>query len=414
MEEKYLSKEIFKNAKADYLSREELLKVIRKYKRTKDQKEKDRLRDVVVNSNIRLVIGLSHGYAKRTNTSPDDLFQNGIIGVIVALDKFKVAKGYAFSTYAVPWINKYISDAVAGSAVISTKRFLSGSPQALLYKRLFIKSKGDNDKFINLLRENKISRKIQDRIEHVMGVSQTTAFIDLYTQIGESDQRIIDVIEDKEAKSPHDLASENILSHKIRDLIDKRLTEKERGVINSIYFDGLNIKATAARVGVSSHRVNILGYKAIKKLTSFFSDVKKRDSIPEFFIPEKTGPPIPIKDLVSPENIKKYLRSYSGEQPDISSMPLHSYHVSHTNERYIYNGSKEIFKVLAPTMRGAINFIRDKTHLYNDLEVVKMDGSLFPFSTPEYKTRDMSKPMTKRVQEEVRASRWEELPNGSF
>src|SRR5690349_15609603 len=107
------SEQIFKMGKKQHLSKDDLLKVIRKYHRCKDVDEKDRLRDVVVENNVRLVISLAHRYASKTNQSPDDLFQNGIIGVLVALDKFKPGKGLAFSTYAVHWIDNFIRKAMA-------------------------------------------------------------------------------------------------------------------------------------------------------------------------------------------------------------------------------------------------------------------------------------------------------------
>lgn len=68
-------------------------------------------KEMVVMSNLRLVAKIALHYCK-SGIYYLDLIQEGTIGLITAIDKFDVSKGYKFSTYATWWIKKEIIDAL--------------------------------------------------------------------------------------------------------------------------------------------------------------------------------------------------------------------------------------------------------------------------------------------------------------
>ena len=76
------------------------LQLLREYQQT----GKARLRNQIVALNLGLVRKEAHYWTSQCQETYDDLLQVGSIGLIVAIDKFEVAKGYAFSTFAVPYI----------------------------------------------------------------------------------------------------------------------------------------------------------------------------------------------------------------------------------------------------------------------------------------------------------------------
>lgn len=69
-------------------------------------------RELMINSNLRLVVSIAKGYAGR-GINMLDLIQEGTVGLITAVEKYDAAYGWRFATYARTWINMKIHRAVS-------------------------------------------------------------------------------------------------------------------------------------------------------------------------------------------------------------------------------------------------------------------------------------------------------------
>lgn len=224
-------------------------------------------REILIESNLRLVISQAKRYVGRSKISFLDLIQEGNVGLITAVDKFDYSKGYKFSTYAVWWIRQAISKVVAEqSRAIRV-------PMHII-EQLSKLNKISRDLFQELQREPTVpelatkmgvdEKKIKELQSIVKEpVSMETALND------EEDATIGDLIADEDETMPIEELHQAEMNKKIEEVL-KTLDTREVEIISMRFgLDGSRPKTldeVGKHLGLTKERIRQLENRAMNKL----------------------------------------------------------------------------------------------------------------------------------------------------
>lgn len=242
-------------------------RALTKIYKTGNKKQKETAKEILVNSNLRLVVYNAKKYSHIGNLPFEDLIQEGIIGLITGIEKFDYKTGHKLSTYVTFWIRQAIS------------RYISNNGRLIrlpvhIYEKLSRFNKA-RKKYIDengIEPDNKTMAEIMDTdvndIEKLIEYSRDT--LSLNKTIGdEEDTTLEDMVADKNNISPEEFSINSMLKEDV-DKILSTLKEREREVIRLRYGLDDNVPQTLESVGkklnVTRERIRQIENVALKKL----------------------------------------------------------------------------------------------------------------------------------------------------
>lgn len=128
----------------------------------------ERARKKLIECNLRLVVSIAKQY-KGHNLPVEDIIQEGNIGLMKAVERFKWEKGFRFSTYATWWIKQAI-----GQHVLKRKRMIRLPAHAATVQRKLMQAAEE-------YRESMGCEPTQEELTELIGASKTVVEATLHS-----------------------------------------------------------------------------------------------------------------------------------------------------------------------------------------------------------------------------------------
>lgn len=224
------------------------------------------IKDKIICSNLRLVIDIASKF-DYPGTDIMELIQSGNEGLLDAIDRFDVDKGFKFSTYATPWIK---------SRIYRDLHIYLSKPKVWQANRDKLKAMGkviieERDKLGRNLTNKDLERLFEkDDIIEYKNYQMLSNMTSLDLEINEDgDNALIDLVPDDKYKPVLEDATDNVIHDMIMDAINE-LDERAKKIILRHYglVDGIDesLGDIGKEDNITRQRVSQLEQRAFKQL----------------------------------------------------------------------------------------------------------------------------------------------------
>ncbi len=196
----------------------------------KDAKKK------IVSANLRFVVNVAKKYQNQ-GLELEDLISEGNIGLMTAIERFDVSKGYHFISYAVWWIRQSILKAICEKS--RAIRLPLNRANELVQIEKALKTVGHNKSEEQEIREvGKLLNMESEHVREMLNLSRNLISLDATIPGDESKKRTIgDCLEDSSSPTPEEYAINESMKEEI-DAVLNTLRPNEAKVLRLRY--GLN------------------------------------------------------------------------------------------------------------------------------------------------------------------------------
>lgn len=220
----------------------------------------------LVNSNLRFVVNVAKRYQGQ-GLPLSDLISEGNIGLMNAVERFDVDKGYHFISYAVWWIRQSILKAICEkSRMIRLPMNRAGELVRIERARKELRGTANCENEIREIAD--MLNMDETLVSDLINISREMVSLDVPV-FEDSDAPLGEHIEDAVFQSPEDYAEQSVMHDDIESVLNT-LDKKEADVIRCRFGIGVGAGMTLREVGDRFHltkeRIRQIELKALRRL----------------------------------------------------------------------------------------------------------------------------------------------------
>jgi len=224
-------------------------------------------KDMLVKSNLRFVVNVAKKYQNQ-GIPLSDLISEGNIGLITAIDRYDVEKGFHFISYAVWWIRQAILKAICEKSRLIRLPLNRANELVQIEKARKIVQNGKGEE-AELKEIAGLLEMDQKHVSELVQISREIVSLESPIYSERDSSNLGDFIEDTAHMTPEDYVVEQDLKDNV-DLVLQTLTAKEAEIIR--YRFGLSgkrqmsLKEIGDQFNLTKERIRQIEKKAIKRL----------------------------------------------------------------------------------------------------------------------------------------------------